>query len=409
MKFGGTSVAGPARIHRAAERAIAAARRGRSVVVVASAPGRMTDDLIALARSVHPEPDERELDLLMSTGEMVGISLLAIAIRARGHPAVSFTGPQAGIEADESHTRAHIVRIRPARIERALRQGAIVIVAGFQGSNPKADIATLGRGGSDLTAVALAASLGATHCEIFTDVRGVFTADPSLVPDARLLGRISCSEMLELASAGAQVMHARSIEVAQRFGVRIRVRSSFEPGPGTWIEEGGGTMEEASISSLALDTGEVRLTVVGVPDKPGTAARVLASLSAAGIPVDMIVQSWAVAGGVNHISLMTPRAHARRAREALAGAAKRLGAERVEVDERVAKVSVVGTGFRHHSWVPTRVFETLARERINIEMIVTSDNRIAVVVALAGARKALRALHAALRLPRRPKAGRPQR
>jgi aspartate kinase len=265
----------------------------------------------------------------------------------------------------------------------------------------------LGRGGSDLTAVALAAALGAGHCEIYSDVRGVYTADPRVVPEARVLESISYAEMLELASAGAQVMQPRSVEVARRFGVRIQVRSSFEPGPGTWIVGKEDSMEEASISSLALDRGEVRLTVVGVPDRPGMAARVLSELSKRGIPVDMIVQSSAVDGGVNHISLMAPRAHAAQARAVLEESARRLGARRLDTDDKVAKVSVVGTGFRHHSWVATRVFETLARERINLQMIMTSDLRISVVVALADGERAVRALHKAFKLSRKPrKAGR---
>jgi aspartate kinase len=403
MKFGGTSVADADKIHRAAERAIAAARKGWRVVTVVSAPGDMTDELLELAHSVHSEPDERELDALLATGEQVAISLFAIAVRAKGHPAISFTGPQAGIFADDHHTRAHIVRIRPTKILEALKAGSIVSVAGFQGVNARADIATLGRGGSDLTAVALAAELDAKHCEIYTDVKGVYTADPRIVSDARVIDRISYAEMLELASAGAQVMQPRSIEVASRFGVRIHVRSSFEKGGGTWIEKEGGSMEEASISSLALDKGEVRLTVVGVPDHPGMAARTLSELSRRSIPVDMIVQASAVSGRVNHISLMAPRAFAARAKDALEASAKSLGAERVETDDKVAKVSVIGTGFRHHTWVPTRVFETLAREKINLEMIMTSDIRISVVVSLDQGERALRALHRAFKMSRKPR------
>jgi aspartate kinase len=403
MKFGGTSVADADKIHRAAERAIAAARKGWRVVAVVSAPGDMTDELLDLAQSIHSEPDPRELDMLLSTGEQVAISLFAIAVRSKGHPAISFTGPQAGILADDQHTRAHIVGIRPTKILKALDGGSIVSVAGFQGLNPKADIATLGRGGSDLTAVALAASLRADECQIYTDVKGVYTADPRIVHEARVIDRISYSEMLELASAGAQVMQPRSIEVAKKFGVRIQVRSSFESGGGTWIEEEKENMEEASISSLALDKGEVRLTVVGVPDQPGMAARTLSELSKRSIPVDMIVQASAVDGKVNHISLMSPKSFAARAKEALGEAAKRLGAERVELDDKVAKVSVIGTGFRHHSWVATRVFETLAMEKINLGMIMTSDIRISVVVSLAEGERALRALHRAFKLSRKPR------
>ncbi len=404
MKFGGTSVADPEKIQRAAERAIAARRRGKGVVVVVSAPGDMTDELIALAHRVGPEPDARELDMLLATGEQVSIALFAMAVKARGVDAVSLTGPMAGIEAEEKHASARIIRIRPEKIRAHLAAGRIVAVAGFQGATPKAEIATLGRGGSDLSAVALAAALKARECEIYTDVKGVYTADPRIVPEARLLPRISCDEMLELASSGAQVMQPRSIEVARRYKVRVHVRSAFSFESGTWIE-GEAKMEQASISSLALDKGEVRLTVVGVPDRPGAASRILSELSKKDIPVDMIVQASAIEGGVNHISLMTPRASSVKARKALDEAARLVGARRVDVDDRVAKVSVIGTGFRQHSWVAARTFETLARERINLQMILTSDLRISVVVALSDGERSLRALHKAFGLSRRRKAG----
>ena len=401
MKFGGTSVADPEKIHRAAERAVEARRRGKDVVVVVSAPGDMTDELIALAERVVPRPsvpDGREMDMLLATGEQVSIALFAMAVKAKGMDAVSLTGPMAGIEADARHTSARITRIRPELIRARLARGQIVAVAGFQGANPKRDIATLGRGGSDLSAVALAAALKARECEIFTDVKGVYTADPRVVPEARVLKRISYDEMLELASSGAQVMQPRSIEVARKFDVPIHVRSSFSKEPGTRIE--GVPMEEASISSLALDKGEVRLTVVGVPDRPGVAARILSELSKRDIPVDMIVQASAIDGGVNHISLMTPRSSSVRAAEALRSAARAVGAVRVDQDDHTAKVSVIGTGFRHHTWVAARTFDCLAREKINLQMILTSDLRISVVVALADGERALRALHRAFGLGR---------
>ena len=403
MKFGGTSVADPEKIQLAAERAIAARRRGRAVAVVVSAPGEMTDELLTLAHRVAPEPDARELDQLLATGEQVGISLFAMACRARGVPAVSLTGAQAGIEAGGAHTRAQIVRVRPAKLLRELRAGRIVTVAGFQGVTEARDVATLGRGGSDLTAVALASALRTKECEIYTDVKGVYTADPRLVSDARKLDRVTGEEMLELAGAGAQVMQPRSIEVAQRFGVSIHVRSAFHPGEGTWIVPKEKTMlEKAFVSALALDKSEVRLNVTEVPDRPGVAASVLSALAEKHIPVDMIVQSAPSRAGVNAISLMTPRAFAAKAREALAPLARRLGAC-VDIRDGVAKISAVGTGFRHQPGIAARMFEALAAHKINIHMIVASDLRISAVVDAHHGETALRALHKAYGLQRRRK------
>lgn len=402
MKFGGTSVADPEKIQRAAERAVAARRAGKSVVVVVSAPGQMTDELLDLAHQIDKEPDKRELDVLLSTGELVGISLFTMACRARGVPAISLTGPQAGIQADEHHTRSMITGIRPAKVLQELRAGKIVAVAGFQGVNPRADVTTLGRGGSDLTAVALAAVLKASHCEIFTDVKGVYTGDPRIVFDARKLASISYDEMLELASAGAQVMQARSIEVAGRFGVRILVRSAFHSAPGTWIlSKTGEQMEQSNVSSLALDKGEVRLSIVCVPDKPGIAARVLSELAAASIQVDMIVQSAPTLKGVNDMSFMSPRGQAQSARQALERIAREIGAERVDLHDQVAKVSAVGTGFRRDPTVAARMFKALADSGINIHMITTSDLRISCVIDSRHGETALRILHRAFKLGRR--------
>lgn len=405
MKFGGTSVADPEKIQRCAERAIAERKRGRGVVVVVSAPGEMTDELLTLADRVSPEADataDRELDQLLSTGEQVGISLFAMACLARRQPAVSLTGPQAGIRAEGAYTRAKIATIRPAPIMSHLRAGRIVTVAGFQGLVKGGDVATLGRGGSDLTAVALASALKTNTCEIFTDVKGVYTADPRIVFEARKLDRITFDEMLELAGAGAQVMQSRSLEVAERYKVSIHVRSAFHPQKGTWIvpREKESMLEKAHVSALALDKNEVRLSVADVPDRPGVAAEVLSTLASRDIPVDMIIQSAPTHHGVNDISLMTPRGSAAKAREALAATAKRLKA-RVDLHEHVAKVSVVGTGFRHHPWVAATMFETLAKNKINIHMIVASDLRISVVVDAKHGEPALRALHKAYGLERR--------
>lgn len=401
MKFGGTSVADPEKIRRAAERAVAARRQGWAPVVVVSAPGEMTDELIALAERVAPEPDERELDQLVTTGEQVGISLFAMACRALGAPAISLTGPQAGIEAVGGAGKAQVRRIRTARILKHLREGRIVSVAGFQALGPGGDAVTLGRGGSDLTAVALASALRTGRCEIFSDVKGVYTADPRIVHEARKLPTISFEEMLELAGAGAQVMQARSMEVAERFGVSLHIRSAFLNQPGTWVVAKEKSMlEKAFVSSLALDKSEVRLTVVGVPDRPGAAAKVLSALAERGVPVDMIIQSAASRSGVNDISFMTPKAHAAGARKALADAARRLGAERVDLDETVAKISAVGTGFRHSPRIAATMFECLAAQKINIHMISASDLRVSCVVDAAAAEAALRALHAAYGLAR---------
>jgi aspartate kinase len=371
------------------------------VVVVVSAPGEMTDELLTLAHRVAPEPDHRELDQLLATGEQVGISLFAMACRARGAAAVSLTGAQAGIEAGGDHTRAQIVRIRTGKLLRELKAGRIVTVAGFQGVNPLLDVATLGRGGSDLTAVALASALKTTECEIYTDVKGVYTADPRLVPEARKLDRITGEEMLELAGAGAQVMQPRSIEVAERFGVSIHVRSAFHPQPGTWIvPKEKAMLEKAFVSALALDKSEVRLNVMEVPDRPGVAAQLLSALAAAGVPVDMIVQSAPSRTGVNAISLMTPRSFAAKAQQALGPIARRLGA-RVDIRDGVAKISAVGTGFRHHPWIAAKMFSALAKHKINIHMIVASDLRISAVVDAPHGETALRALHQAYGLQRK--------
>ncbi len=400
MKFGGTSVADPEKIQRAAERAIAERRKGYGVVVVVSAPGEMTDELIALAERITPSPDDRELDQLITTGEQVGISLFAMACKARGADAVSLTGPQAGIVAKGGAAKAQIDVIRTKTIRRHLKAGRIVAVAGFQGSE-NGDVVTLGRGGSDLTAVALASALRTGRCEIFSDVKGVYTADPRIVHEARKLKTITFEEMLELAGAGAQVMMARSMEVAERFGVRIHVRSAFHPQGGTWVVAKEKSMlEKAFVSSLALDRSEVRLSVIGVPDQPGVAAKVLTALAADGIPVDMIIQSAPSQAGVNDISFMTPRNSAPKARRALEGVAKVLRAARVDLHEEVAKISAVGTGFRRAPRIAATMFTALAAQKINIHMISASDLRVSCVVNLADGETALKALHKAYGLAR---------
>lgn len=403
MKFGGTSVADPEKIQRAAERAIGERRKGFGVVVVVSAPGDMTDELIALAERITPKPDERELDQLLVTGEQVGISLFAMACRARAIPAISLTGPQAGIDVVGDASRAQIRRIRTRVILKHLAAGRIVVVAGFQGLALNGDTVTLGRGGSDLTAVALASALKTGRCEIFSDVKGVYTADPRIVHDARKLARISFEEMLELAGSGAQVMQARSMEVAERFGVKIHIRSAFHALPGTKVvayDKEKLMLEKAFVSSLALDKSEVRLTVVGVPDQPGVAAQVLTALAADDIPVDMIIQSAPTSRGVNDMSFMTPKVSASKARRALEAVAKKLRAERVDLNEQVAKVSAVGTGFRHSPKIAAKMFTALADQKINIHMISASDLRVSCIVDLSQGESALKALHKAYGLAR---------
>ncbi|MBI4425611.1 MAG: aspartate kinase [Elusimicrobia bacterium] len=401
MKFGGTSVADPEKIQRAADRAIARRRAGHRVVVVVSAPGDMTDELIELAKRVAPNPESRELDMLMATGEQVSIALFAIACRARGVPAVSLTGPQAGILADERHTKARIVEIRPSKVHQELARGNIVTVAGFQGLNPRRDIATLGRGGSDLTAVALAAALKAKHCEIYTDVHGVYTADPRLVPEARLIPAISYDEMLELAGAGAQVMQSRSIEVAKKFGVRIQVAHAFEDGsPGTWIIEEVSSMEEALVTGVALDRNQIKVTIRDVPDRPGMAAEVFGALGKANVNVDMIVQSSA-RGAINDISFTTPTDDLEAALKALKQVQRHWETGSIEHNANVAKISVVGVGMRSHSGVAGRMFRTLADNSVNIQMIATSEIKISCIVDQKEGERALRCLHKAFGLQRK--------
>lgn len=393
MKFGGTSVADPEKIQRAADRAIQAVRRGVKVVVVVSAPGRMTDELLGLARQISPRPESRELDMLLSTGEQMAASLFAIAVLRRGHKAVSLTGPQAGILADASHTRARILQIRPKKVVGALSKGNIVAVAGFQGLNPQEDIATLGRGGSDLTAVALAAALKSERCEIYTDVRGVYTADPRVVPEARLIRRVSYDEMLELAGAGAQVMQSRSIEVAKKFRVPIRVASAFEASDrGTWIMEEVSSMEEVLVTGVALDLNQVKVTLRDVPDTPGMAAVIFSTLGEANVNVDMIIQS-AARGRTNDISFTVSQEDLDTGLKVLRQVQKRIRSGTLEEDPGVAKVSVVGVGMRSHSGVAGRMFKALADNRINIQMISTSEIKISCIVDQKQGAAAVRCLH----------------
>lgn len=395
MKFGGTSVGDTAKLKRVAERLVAAHEAGAKVVAVLSAMGQTTDDLIRLAYEVSPSPHPREYDMLVSTGERISNALCAMAIHDLGHEAVSFTGSQAGIVTDASHTKAKIVEVRAQRIHEALDQDKIVLVAGFQGvSTSTRDVTTLGRGGSDTTAVALAAALGADACEIFTDVTGVFTADPRIVPAALKLDAVTYEEMLEMAASGARVMMARSIEVARRYGVRIRVRATFEEGNGTWIGEEDETMlEKAIISGVTHDTSEAKVSILAVPDRPGVAARVFRALADAGVNVDMIVQNTSQ-HGTTDITFTLPKSDLPVAGPILDALAGEIGASGVEQDSEIAKVSLIGAGMKSHPGVAADMFDALAEAGINIEIISTSSIRISCVVRAEHVERAVQAVHA---------------
>jgi len=392
QKYGGTSVAGPERIKRVARRIIETKKRGNRVVIVVSAPGDTTDKLIEIAQQITHSPTDREMDMLLATGEQMSIALLAMAINALGEKAVSLTGGQVGIVTDETFTKARIKKINTRNIERELNKDRIVIVAGFQGITAKKDITTLGRGGSDLTAVALASVLKADQCEVYTDVAGVYTADPKIVPDAKKIDRISYDEMLELASLGAQVMVPRSIEVAKKFDVDIHVRSSFNDEEGTVITREVSKMEEETVSGVAYDKDQVKVTITDVPDRPGIAARIFGALGAGNVNVDMIIQSSAQ-GGVNDISFTVNRGDLNKTLDIMEKVKREIGAKELVYDDRVAKVSIVGAGMKSHPGVASEMFSALAEENINIEMISTSEIKISCVIKEKDAEKAVRAIH----------------
>jgi len=397
MKFGGTSVESAERIRAVARRLIARKKEGDRVVAVVSAMGDVTDELVALSKEITEVPHEREMDMLLATGEQVTIALLAMAIHASGHEAISFTGPQIGIVTDEGHTKAKIKEIRGDRIGEALDEGKIVIVAGFQGMTPDGQITTLGRGGSDTTAVAVAAGIGADSCEIYTDVEGVFTADPRIVPDARKLAVITYEEMLEMSASGARVLQLRSVEFARNHRVVIHCRSSFSDTPGTIVKEGDSQMEMAIISGVTHDTSEAKVTIRDVPDRPGVAAAVFGGLAEANVNVDMIIQNVSEAGTTD-ISFTVPRDDLAKARICTGRIADELGAPSWNVDESIAKVSLVGAGMKTHPGVAAQMFSALAEARVNIDMISTSSIRISCVIAEDQIETAVRALHDAFGL-----------
>jgi aspartate kinase len=398
QKFGGTSVADSDKILAAARRAIRAQNEGQQVLVVVSARGHTTDELIGLAKEITERPPAREMDMLLSTGEQVSVALMAMATQALGVPAISFTGAQIGLVTDSFHTKARIRNISTDRIAQALNEGKVVIVAGFQGVDEDYNITTLGRGGSDTTAVALAAVLGADACEIYTDVDGVYTTDPRIAPEARKIDRISYDEMLELASLGAGVMHSRSIEFAKKYGVAIHVRSSFSDAEGTWIvSEGDARRLGVTVTGAALARDEARVTILGVPDRPGVVHTIFQSIAAANIVVDMIVQNVAK-DGRTEVSFTVASGDLAETLRAAEAAAKAAGASGVAHDPEVAKVSVVGLGMRTHTGVATQMFQALADAGVNIEMITTSEIKISALVKRPDAATALRAVHRAFRL-----------
>ncbi|WP_134741016.1 aspartate kinase [Nocardioides sp. 503] len=403
QKYGGSSLADAGRIKEVARRIVESKKAGHDVVVAVSAMGDTTDNLLELAEGVSPLPPARELDMLLTAGERISMALVAMAISDLGFTARSFTGSQAGVITDSAHGRAKIIDVTPGRISAAIAEGHIVIVAGFQGvSQDTKEITTLGRGGTDTTAVALAAALGAAYCEIYTDVDGVFTADPRIVPTARRLERLSYEEMLEMAASGAKILHLRCVEYARRYDMPVHVRSSFSHKEGTWItpsQPGEVPMEQAIIAGVAHDRSEAKITVVGVPDKVGEAARIFEALSATEVNIDMVVQNVSAAStGLTDISFTLPRADGQQAMSALARIQDEVGYEQLLYDDRIGKVSLIGAGMRSHPGITAKFFAALASAGVNIEMISTSEIRISVIVQEAQVDEAVRATHTAFEL-----------
>ena len=397
QKFGGTSVANTERIRNVAARVARYRAQGDQIVVIVSAMSGVTDNLIKLAKEIMPLPSEREMDVLLATGEQTTIALTAIALHALGIDAISLTGAQAGILTDGVHTKAKIQNITPKQVHTLLNAGKVVIVAGFQGQTPEGQITTLGRGGSDLTAIALAAALKADLCQIYTDVDGVYTADPRIVSGARKLNEISYDEMLELASLGAKVMQSRSVEFAKKFGVVFEVRSSLNHNPGTIVKEETQSMEDVVIRGVSLDRNQAKVTLVAVPDKPGVAARIFKALADAAINVDMIVQNVSHGAGTpaTDLSFTVDKPDLLKTTKVIEGLRADVSYRDAIADEKIGKLSIVGVGMRSHSGVAAKMFETLACEGINIDMISTSEIKISVVIGLAKGELAMKAVHAA--------------
>ncbi|HPY30604.1 MAG TPA: aspartate kinase [Verrucomicrobiota bacterium] len=397
QKYGGSSVADTDRIKNVAKRVAQYHQRGDRIVVVVSAMRGVTDGLIALAKNIASLPSEREMDMLLATGEQQTIALTAIALHALGVPAVSLTGAQAGIVTDGVHTKAKIHNITPKAVHELLHAGSVVIVAGFQGETREGQITTLGRGGSDLTAIALAAALKADLCQIYTDVDGVYTADPHLVPDAKKLNEISYDEMLELASLGTKVMQSRSVEFAKKFRVVFEVRSSLNDNPGTIVKEETKSMEGVVVRGVSLDKNQAKLTLVAVPDQPGVAARIFKAIGDAAINVDMIVQNISHGSGTpaTDLSFTVDKPDLLKAKQVLENLKPTIGYQAIITNENIGKLSIVGVGMKSHSGVAGKMFEVLAREGVNIDMISTSEIKISVVIDLAKGESAMKALHAA--------------
>ncbi len=403
QKYGGSSVADAESMKRVASRIVATKKAGHQVVVVVSAMGDTTDELIDLANQITPIPEGRELDMLLTAGERISMALLAMAIKNLGHEALSFTGSQAGVITTSTHGRARIIDVTPSRIREAIDGGAIAIVAGFQGiSQDTKDVTTLGRGGSDTTAVALAAALEADVCEIYTDVDGVFSADPRVVPSARKLKTVTYDEMLELAAAGAKVLHLRCVEYARRFDLPIHVRSSFSSHEGTWVVKDhpeGEDMEQAIISGIAHDKSEAKITVVGVPDRTGVAARIFQAVADADINIDMIVQNVsAAATGLTDISFTLPKTEGQKATTILQKLQGEIGFQSIQFDDQIGKLSLIGAGMRSHPGVTATFFAAMADAGVNIEMISTSEIRISIVCRVSDLDNAVRAAHTAFEL-----------
>ena len=397
QKFGGTSVADAAAIQRVAQRIYDTIQDDNQVIVVVSAMGKTTDELVKLAGEVHADPSDREFDMLLSTGEQISISLLAMALHALGAEAVSMTGPQAGIFTDGTHTKAKIKDIQPERVLNEIRKGRVVIVAGFQGLTAEQNIATLGRGGSDLTAVAMAAAVKADRCQIFTDVDGVYTSDPRIVSAAQKLDVIAYDEMLELASMGANILQSRAVEFAKKYEVELEVLSSFWCKPGTLVKEEVKDMEDVVIRGIAIDKNQSKITITDVVDKPGVAAKIFQEISRADINVDVIVQSDSKQGR-NDISFTASADELKKVKTVLSKTMSSIEHGEVMYDEKVAKISIVGVGMRNHTGIAYRMFSALAENEINIHMISTSEIRTSVIIKEAQADKAVRVIHTAFDL-----------
>ncbi len=397
QKYGGTSVATPERVKNVAKRIVKTKDEGNKVVVVVSAPGDETDDLISLANQITDSPDDREMDVLLACGEQKSIALMTIAIKALGYDAISFTGPQVGIVTDDVHGKARIVKVGSEKIEKALNLDKIVIVAGFQGMDTDMDITTLGRGGSDLSAVAIASALNADVCELYKDVDGIMTANPKVCPDATLLPRITYEEMLELASAGAQVVNARSIEYAQNYNVPMRVRSSFNDNPGTLVVKEAKEMEKLFVTGITYNKDESKISVLGIKDTPGMAAIIFSAVALENVNIDMIVQDVSE-DGITNISFTVPTGEVKKTVKALESVRAKVGIKNILTDDSITKVSAVGVGMKSHSGVAAMMFEALAAAGVNIDMITTSEIKISCVIAQKDCETAVKALHAKFNL-----------